>query len=96
MQVLLKVSLRRPHSKPDPLILSDEDTDRILGLSSEPVTLIEYGYFECPACCQAHGALKVILSHTHTLLRFVFRYFPLREVHPHAELAAQEAEAAGA
>ena len=85
-----------PHSKPDPLLLPDEATDHIRGLSSAPVTLIEYGDFECPACCQAHGALKIILSHFDAKLRFVFRHFPLREVHPHAELAAESAEAAGA
>jgi protein-disulfide isomerase len=85
-----------PHPKPDPLLLPDEATDHIRGPASAPVTLIEYGDFECPSCCQAHGALKIMLSHFGQLLRFVFRHFPLREVHPHAEMAAEAAEAAGA
>ena len=86
----------RPHSRFDQLLRPDDATDHIRGPSSAPVTLIEYGDFECPSCYQAHGALKIIHSHFGAQLRFVFRHFPLREVHPHAELAAEAAEAAGA
>lgn len=85
-----------PRSRIDPLLLPDEGIDHIRGPASAPVTLIEYGDFECPSCVQAHGALKIILSHFGTRLRFVFRHYPLREIHPHAELAAEAAEAAGA
>ena len=84
------------HFKPDRLLLPDVATDHILGLASAPVTVVEYGDFECPSCLQAHGALRIMLSHFDEQLRFVFRHFPLREVHPHAELAAEAAEAAGA
>ena len=84
------------HFKPDRLLLPDEATDHILGPASAPVTLVEYGDFECPSCLQAHGALQIMFSHFGEQLRFVFRHFPLREVHPHAELAAEAAEAAGA
>lgn len=80
----------------DPLLTPDAATDQIEGPSAAPVTLMEYGDFECPSCFQAHGALKVMLPHFEGSLRFVFRHFPLREVHPHAELAAEAAEAAGA
>lgn len=80
----------------DPLLYPDEATDHIEGQSAAPVTVMEYGDFECPSCFQAHGALKVMLPHFAGDLRFVFRHFPLREVHPHAELAAEAAEAAGA
>ena len=82
--------------KPDPLLEPDEAIDHIRGRSSAPVTVVEYGDFECPSCFQAYGALKVILPHFGQQLRFVYRHFPLREVHPHAELAAEAAEAAGA
>ena len=85
-----------PHTKIDPLLRPDEAVDHVRGPASAPVTLIEYGDFECPACFQAQAALKIILSHFGSQLRFVFRHFPLREVHPHAELAAEAAEAAGA
>ena len=84
------------HAKLDPLFKPDEATDHISGPTSAPVTLIEYGDFECPFCRQAHGALRVIMSHFGSRVRFVFRHFPLRQVHPHAELAAEAAEAAGA
>ena len=82
--------------KSDRLLMPDDVTDHILGPDSAPVTLVEYGDFECPSCLQAHGAIKIMLSHFGEQLRFVFRHFPLREAHPHAELAAEAAEAAGA
>jgi len=74
----------------------DEVIDHIQGAASAPVTLIEYGDYQCTACFQAAAALKVILPHFGDDVRYVFRHFPLREVHPHAELAAEAAEAAGA
>ena len=79
-----------------PLLRLDGATDHVWGALSAPVTLIEYGDYECPSCFQAATALKVILPHFGDDLRFAFRHFPLREVHPHAELAAEAAEAAGA
>jgi protein-disulfide isomerase len=83
-------------ARPNSFLRVDEATDHIQGAASAPVTLIEYGDYECPACFQATAALKVILPHFGDDVRFVFRHFPLREVHPHAELAAEAAEAAGA
>jgi protein-disulfide isomerase len=83
-------------AKLDPLLFPDGAIDHIHGPASAPVTLIEYGDFECPSCLQAYNALKIIIPHFGQQLRFVFRHFPLREVHPHAELAAETAEAAGA
>jgi len=74
----------------------DPATDHVRGPASARVTLIEYGDFECPTCRQAHSALKILLAHFGEQVRYVFRHFPLREVHPHAELAAEAAEAAGA
>ena len=77
-------------------LAADPATDHIEGHASARVTVIEYGDFECSSCLQAHQALKVIRPHFGSNLRFVFRHFPLRELHPHAELAAEAAEAAGA
>jgi Na+/H+ antiporter NhaA len=57
------------------------------------VTLVEYGDFECPYCGQAEPALRELLRE-HGELRFVFRHLPLTDVHPHAQLAAEAAEAA--
>jgi len=70
--------------------------DHILGPETAKVTVVEYGDFECPNCGQAYPAVKILRKHFGERVRFVFRHFPLREVHPHAELAAEAAEAAGA
>lgn len=70
--------------------------DHILGNEHAPVTLVEYGDFECPNCKQAAPAVKMILAHFSGRIRFVWRHFPLEEVHPHALHAALAAEAAGA
>lgn len=71
-------------------------SDHFTGSHSAKVTVVEYGDFECPSCHQAYPAVKMILKHFGDKMRFVFRHFPQREVHPHAELAAEAAEAAGA
>ena len=70
-------------------------TDHTEGPDHANVTLVEYGDFECPACGQAFHAVEMLRRHFAGRLRFVFRNYPLREVHPHAELAAEAAEAAG-
>ncbi len=70
--------------------------DHVLGPESARVTLLEYGDFECPSCLQAYHAMKLLLKHFGQRLRFAFRQYPQREVHPHAELAAEAAEAAAA
>jgi protein-disulfide isomerase len=67
----------------------------MLGPAHAPVTVVEYGDFECPNCKQAAPAVKLMLARFAERLRVVFRHFPLEEVHPHALLAAQAAEAAG-
>jgi protein-disulfide isomerase len=81
---------------PDRVLRPDAATDHIIGLASAKATIVEYGDFECPSCAQAHGAMKIILKQFGHQLRFVFRHFPQVEVHPHAELAAEAAEAAHA
>jgi protein-disulfide isomerase len=58
-------------------------------------TLLEYGDFECSYCGQAYWIVNKLLAHTGDSLRFVFRNFPLTEVHPDAFLAACAAESAG-
>jgi protein-disulfide isomerase len=66
----------------------------IQGRTSAPVTLIEYGDYECPYCGQAYPIIKEVQKQLGNKLRFVFRNFPLTEIHPHAEHAAEAAEAA--
>lgn len=82
--------------KHDRIFLPDEAVDHIQGLVTAPVTVIEYGDFECLACYQAYNSLKIMLAHFGPQVCFVFRHYPLRELHPNAELAAEGAEAAGA
>jgi len=69
--------------------------DHMLGVAHAPVTVVEYGDFECPNCKQAAPAVKLLLSRFADRVRLVYRHFPLEEVHPHALHAAQAAEAAG-
>ncbi len=70
--------------------------DHIQGPETTPVTLVEYGDFECPHCGAAYVIVKKIQEVMGDQLRFVFRHFPLTQIHPHAESAAEAAEAAGA
>src|SRR5438067_4435732 len=70
--------------------------DHALGASHAPVTVVEYGDFECPNCKQAAPAVKLLLEHFAGRVRVVWRHFPLEEVHPHALQAALAAEAAAA
>jgi protein-disulfide isomerase len=78
------------------ILAVDPATDHVRGPATARVTLIEYGDFECPMCRQAHSVLNNLSTHFGDQMRYVFRHFPLREVHPHAELAAEAAAAAGA
>jgi len=70
--------------------------DHIHGDASAAVTLVEYGDYECPYCGKAHPLVKALQRHFGKRMRFVFRNFPLTQVHQHAEHAAEAAEAAEA
>src|SRR5258708_13153070 len=68
--------------------------DHALGASHAPVTVVEYGDFECPNCKQAAPAVKLLLERFPGRVRLVYRHFPLEEVHPHALQAPPAPEAA--
>jgi protein-disulfide isomerase len=70
--------------------------DHSEGPENAPLTLVEYGDYQCPGCGQANPIVKQIQKHFGKRLRFVFRNFPLNESHPEAESAAETAEFAGA
>ncbi|MCC6313570.1 MAG: thioredoxin domain-containing protein [Thermomicrobiales bacterium] len=70
--------------------------DHAQGSADAPVTLVEYGDYECPFCGEAYGIVKQLQADEGSRLRFVFRNFPLTQSHPFAEKAAEAAEAAGA
>src|SRR6059058_5135686 len=69
--------------------------DHLTGSAHAPVTVVEYGDFECPNCKQAQSALKLLLERFDGRARLAFRNFPLEDVHPHALAAAEAAECAG-
>ena len=71
----------------------DQERDHVRGPDQAPVTLVEYGDFECPYCGRAEPAVRELLA-DYGDLRYVWRHLPLTDVHPHALLAAEAAEAA--
>ena len=73
----------------------DPRRDHIRGPKAAPVTVVEYGDFECPYCGRAEPAIRELLAGFGDV-RYVWRHLPLTDVHPHAQLAAEAAEAAAA
>jgi protein-disulfide isomerase len=71
-------------------------SDHIEGDAKAACTLVEYGDYQCPHCGRAYPIVKRVQEHFGARLRFVFRNFPLNEIHPEAESAAESAEFAGA
>jgi len=78
------------------LIAPVSSVDHAIGSADAAVTVVEYGDFQCPNCKQATPAVKLLLKRFADRVRFVYRHFPLEEVHPHARQAAESAESAGA
>jgi Na+/H+ antiporter NhaA len=74
----------------------DPERDHIRGSDSAPVTLIEYGDYQCPYCGQAEVAIRELLDSFGDELRYVWRHLPLNDVHPNAQMAAEASEAAAA
>jgi Na+/H+ antiporter NhaA len=74
----------------------DPERDHVLGRPDAPVTLLEYGDFECPYCATADPIIKELLRRFEDEVRFVFRHLPLNDVHSSAQVAAEAAEAAAA
>jgi len=75
---------------PDPVT----ERDHVRGAKAAGVTLVEYGDYECSYCAQANSVVVQMLSNFDDQLRYVFRHFPLTEIHPQAEDAAEIAELA--
>jgi Na+/H+ antiporter NhaA len=74
----------------------DPERDHIRGPDSAPVTLVEYGDYQCPYCGQAEVVVRELLDEFGDELRYVWRHLPLNDVHENAQMAAEAAEAAGA
>src|SRR5207237_3627217 len=79
----------------DLAVPGDSERDHIRGPHDAPVTLVEYADFECPYCGHAEPAVRELLADFGDV-RYVWRHLPLNDIHPHAQLAAEAAEAAGA
>ena len=73
----------------------DPDRDKIRGPMDAPVTVVEYGDFECPYCGQAESVIRDLLADFGDV-RYVWRHLPLTDVHPRAQAAAEASEAAHA
>jgi Na+/H+ antiporter NhaA len=74
----------------------DPDRDHIRGDAEAPVTLVEYGDYECPYCGRAEPVVRALLDSFGDEVRYVWRHLPLSDVHPSAQMAAEAAEAAAA
>jgi protein-disulfide isomerase len=74
----------------------DPERDHIRGPDSAPVTLVEYGDYQCPYCGQAEEVIRELLEEFGDELRYVWRHLPLNDVHANAQMAAEATEAAGA
>jgi protein-disulfide isomerase len=68
--------------------------DHALGPAEAPITIVEYGDYECPDCLNAVPIIEDVRKTLGDRLRFVFRHFPRTSIHPHASVAAEAAEAA--
>jgi protein-disulfide isomerase len=84
-----------PNKLPPDLADPVEPVDHVIGAAHAPVTVVEYGDFECPTCKQAAPAVKLLVEKFAERVRIVYRHFPLEEVHPHALAAAEASECAG-
>jgi protein-disulfide isomerase len=86
-----------PLDPSQPRLASDvTEQDHAQGPADAPITLLEFGDYECPDCGNAYPVIKRLIAELGPRLRFIFRNFPLSNVHPHASVAAQAAEAAAA
>ena len=83
----MSVTFERPR-----LTLPVGERDHVLGPATATVTLVEYGDYECPYCGAAHAAVEQVRQILGNDLRFVYRHFPLSQIHPHAYQAAEAAE----
>ncbi|CAA9516152.1 MAG: Na+/H+ antiporter NhaA type [uncultured Solirubrobacteraceae bacterium] len=97
---LFQLAARRTKAKPErPVTLDrpvDPDVDHILGPVDAPLTLVEFGDYECSFCGRATGVVDELRERFGDRLRYVYRHLPVADKHPNAQLAAEAAEAASA
>ncbi|WP_329549916.1 Na+/H+ antiporter NhaA [Streptomyces sp. NBC_01356] len=93
-QVRLRTLFGRAETIVDLSVPVDPDRDHLRGPRHAPVTVVEYGDYECPYCGQAEPVVRELLGDFGDDIRYVWRHLPLTDVHIHAQLAAEAAEAA--
>lgn len=93
-QVRLRTLFGRAETIVDLSVPVDPDRDHLRGPRHAPVTIVEYGDYECPYCGQAEPVVRELLGDFGDDVRYVWRHLPLTDVHIHAQLAAEAAEAA--
>ncbi|MFF1675723.1 Na+/H+ antiporter NhaA [Streptomyces sp. NPDC058256] len=93
-QVRLRTLFGRAETIVDLSVPVDPDRDHLRGPRHAPVTVVEYGDYECPYCGQAEPVVRELLGDFGDDVRYVWRHLPLTDVHIHAQLAAEAAEAA--
>ncbi|WP_266079039.1 DsbA family protein [Haladaptatus caseinilyticus] len=81
-------------SRATQLAVPINEHDHVDGAADAAVTLVEYGDYECPYCEEAQQSVKELRRTMGDRVQFVFRHFPLTQLHPHAQRAAEAAEAA--
>jgi protein-disulfide isomerase len=96
LELRARLALGRAEEIVDLAMPVDPERDHIRGPADAPVTLVEYGDFECPYCGRAEPNLRELMADFGDELRFVFRDLPLSDVHPRAQLAAEASEASAA
>ncbi|PKL36473.1 hypothetical protein CVV38_01030 [Candidatus Peregrinibacteria bacterium HGW-Peregrinibacteria-1] len=84
-----------PNDTEETLTPAVSDQDWTKGTDSPVVTLVEYSDLQCPACANASAIVDELLKEFSNHMQFVYRHYPLRSIHPNAQLAGQAAEAAG-
>lgn len=80
----------------EPVSQIEIESDWVKGNTESDIVLVEYADFQCPACAAYHPIVKKLYEEFGTDVKFVFRHFPLRQIHPNANIAAIAAESAGA
>ncbi|WP_369191624.1 Na+/H+ antiporter NhaA [Streptomyces sp. R08] len=93
-QIRPRVLFGRAETIVDLSVPVDPDRDHLRGPRHAPVTVVEYGDYECPYCGQAEPIVRELLGAFGDEVRYVWRHLPLTDVHTHAQLAAEASEAA--
>ena len=95
-QILQGISVTHisQNRNPERLTQPATERDRVQGLLTAAIVLVEYGDYQCPNCKEAHAIIQQVQQQLGSELCFVFRHFPLTQIHPQARQAAEAAEVA--